>query len=304
VKRVHSTGNLTSKTLRPKEEWIPVRVPAIIDPQTWDLAQEQLKNNRHRASRNNKKHSYLLRSLLVCGCCDRRMTGRWTKKPGGYYVCKFRYPKGAPDSCEGRIVMANEIEPLVWEYVKELLSDSELLQARYEEGQGDPAVESTQEREKERIERSLKALEREIDRLIDAYQAEVIELWELKERRERIEEQGRMLKERIKEIEQRRTDREQELRLLEGVEEFLASVRAALKEPSFETKQKVLRLVVDRIVVEDSKVIVHHVVPTGPVHLQTERQLVNRGNCTPREGKRGFFTNQIVDGKHQPFDSL
>jgi hypothetical protein len=66
------------------------------------------------------------------------------------------------------------------------------------------------------------------------------------------------------------------LRLLEGEEEFLASVREALKEPSFETKQKVLRLVVDRIVVEDSKVVVHHVVPTGPVHLQTERQFVNR----------------------------
>jgi site-specific DNA recombinase len=80
-----------------------------------------------------------------------------------------------------------------------------------------------------------------------------------------------MLKERLKEIEQRRTDREQEMRLIEGVEEFLASVREALKEPSFETKQKVLRLVVDRIVVEDSKVVVHHVVPTGPVHLQTER---------------------------------
>jgi hypothetical protein len=47
-----------------------------------------------------------------------------------------------------------------------------------------------------------------------------------------------------------------------------------LKEPSFETKQKVLRLVVDRIVVEDSKVVVHHVVPTGPVNLQTERQFV------------------------------
>jgi site-specific DNA recombinase len=66
-------GNLTSKTLRPKEEWIPLRVPAIIDPQTWDLAQEQLKNNRHRAAqRNNKKHHYLLRSLLVCGRCGRR----------------------------------------------------------------------------------------------------------------------------------------------------------------------------------------------------------------------------------------
>jgi hypothetical protein len=81
-----------------------------------------------------------------------------------------------------------------------------------------------------------------------------------------------MLKERLKEIEQQRTDREQEIRLLEGAEEFLASIRVALEEPSFESKQKVLRLVVDRIVVEDMKVVVHHVVPTGPVNLQTERQ--------------------------------
>ena len=50
-------------------------------------------------------------------------------------------------------------------------------------------------------------------RLIDAYQEEVIELSELKERRERIEEHGRMLKERLEEIERRRTYREQEIRL-------------------------------------------------------------------------------------------
>jgi hypothetical protein len=55
-------------------------------------------------------------------------------------------------------------------------------------------MEATEEREKERIERRLKALEREVGRLIDAYQAEVIELKELKERRGRIEEHGRMLK--------------------------------------------------------------------------------------------------------------
>jgi site-specific DNA recombinase len=119
--------------------------------------------------------------------------GRWTKKPGGHYVCKFRYPKSAPDSCEGRMVMSEEIELVVWEYVKSLLSNGELLKARYEEGKGDPAVEAPQEgREKERIERRFKALDREVGRLIDAYQAEVIELSELsRERRERIEEHGR-----------------------------------------------------------------------------------------------------------------
>jgi hypothetical protein len=38
-------------------------------------------------------------------------------------------------------------------------------------------------------------------------------------------------------------------------------------------QQKVLQLVVDRIVVEDSRVIIEHVVPTGPVRLQPEHQL-------------------------------
>jgi site-specific DNA recombinase len=182
----------------------------------------------------------------------------------------MRYPRHRPYSCNGRTVAIEKVEPYVWEYVKELLSEPGLLKIRYEEGKGDPAVESKEEREKERISRKLKALDREIGRLIDAYQAEVIELEELKERRQRIEEHGRMLKERLAEIKVQRADRERELRLLRGLEEFCASVRDALEEPSFETKQRVMRLVVDRIVVEESKIVVHHVVPTGPVRLQTE----------------------------------
>ncbi len=81
-----------------------------------------------------------------------------------------------------------------------------------------------------------------------------------------------MLRERLAEIGKLRADREQEIRLLEGLDEFCESARASLVEPSFETKQQVLRLVVDRIVVEDSAITIRHVVPTGPVTLQTEKQ--------------------------------
>jgi site-specific DNA recombinase len=107
-------------------------------------------------------------------------------------------------------------------------------------------------------------------RLIDAYQAGVIELAELAERRQRIAEQGYMLRERAREIEQQRADRTAELRLLEGVDAFCASVRGAMEEPSFEVQQKVLQLVVDRIVVEDTRVVIEHIVPSGPVRLQPE----------------------------------
>ena len=83
-----------------------------------------------------------------------------------------------------------------------------------------------------------------------------------------------MLKRRLSQIHQKRADREQQIRLLEGLGQFSQSVQDSLQKPSFETRQQVLRLVVDRIVVEDDKVIIHHVVPTGPVRLQTRQHPV------------------------------
>jgi hypothetical protein len=111
-----------------------------------------------------------------------------------------------------------------------------------------------------------------VTRLIDAYQAEVIDLHELAERRRRIDDHGRMLRARVREIDQQRTERTAELQLLEGVEACCASIREAMEEPSFTGQQKVLPFVAHRIVVEDRQVIMEHVVPTGPVRLQPEQQ--------------------------------
>jgi site-specific DNA recombinase len=148
-----------------------------------------------------------------------------------------------------------------------------VLRQQYEQGRGDPAVAVEAEHEHVRLERKLSALDREKKRLVDAYQAEVIELAELAERRQRLSEQGQLLRTRVEEIEQQRLDRSAELRLLEGVEAFCASVRDAMAAPSFEVKQKVLQLVLQRIVVEDHRLIIEHVVPSGPIRLQPERHL-------------------------------
>ena len=263
-------GNRRTRVRRPQEEWIPVRVPVLIDPETWELAQVQLQRNRQRATRHNTKHAYLLRSLLVCGRCERRLIGSWTAQ-GGRYGCAARYPRYAPGACDGRSIMAQSVEAVVWDHVKALLADPAVLQTQYAQGRGDPAVDVKADQERERIERKLTGLDREVSRLIDAYQVEVIEISELSERRRSVEDQGRMLRQRLRELEQQRANRKNEVRLFEGVEAFCASVRRSLEEPSFEVKQKVLQWVVDRIVVEESKVVIQHVVPTGPVRLQTEQ---------------------------------
>ena len=112
--------------------------------------------------------------------------------------------------------MAQNVEAVVWDHVQALLADPAVLQAQYEPGRGDPAVDARAEQERERIERKLTALDREIRRLSDAYQAEVIELSALSARRRGVEEQARMLQERLRVIEQQRTGRENALRLLAG----------------------------------------------------------------------------------------
>jgi hypothetical protein len=164
------------------------------------------------------------------------------------------------------------IEVCVWAHVKAMLADPAVLRTQYAQGRGDPAVDVRAEQERVRLERKLAALDREVTRLVDAYQAEVIELTEMAERRRRIEDHGRMLRERVREIAQQRSERSAELRLLEGVGAFCTSIREAMEEPSLTVQQKVLQLVVNRIVVEDNQVLIEHVVPTGPVRLQTQQQ--------------------------------
>lgn len=254
-------GNLGGRQERSPEEWITVPVPALVDPELWRLAQEQLARNREKATRHNTKHDYLLRSLLVCGQCGRRLIGVWSAGQGRY-VCSARYPRTTAWACSGRSVSAARVEAQVWDYVHDLLADKDLLRARYEESRGDPAIHPREEQERERIERKREAIGREVQRLIDAYQAGAIQLAELQERRRRSEEQNQVLQRRWTEIQQQRREREQEIRLLQGLEAFCTSIQEALVEPSFVTKQKVLELVVDRIVVEDTKLTIGQ---TGPI---------------------------------------
>src|SRR5687767_9272452 len=100
--------------------------------------------------------------------------------------------------------------------------------------------------------------------LIDAYQGGVIELVELQERRQRSDEHTRFLRQRLDEIEQQRRDREQEVRPVQGLEVFCASIQDALVDPSFAVKQQILQLVIDRIVVEDTRIVIKHIIPVEP----------------------------------------
>ena len=267
---------------RPEGEWIAVQVTPVIDQETWDAARRQLKLNQERAGRNNKKRDYLLKGLLVCGCCNLRMRGttRDTVRPQRRYACS-RYgalPEIDSAPCSNRVISADIIEETVWQSITELLRDPDLLMTQYRQLQ-EPGFSATQQSEQLRLERRLSVLRCETQRLIDAYQIGVIELDELTERRARLTDECAHMEAQIDRLRQLEQEQQRQVDLSVTVEEFCRNIGAALDDPSFETKQKILRLVVERIDFVDDQITIRHVIPVSagpPADVQLRRNRLHK----------------------------
>lgn len=115
---------------RPKEEHIAVTVPAIVDRDTWELAQTQRQTNIDLNPRSTKR-DYLLRSMFKCGWCGSAMVGVATKsgrRNYGYYQCRG---KGGAESGGSRCRMTkfdqDFTEGYVWGTIAEIASSRETV---------------------------------------------------------------------------------------------------------------------------------------------------------------------------------
>jgi site-specific DNA recombinase len=86
-----------------------------------------------------------------------------------------------PTRCPGRTLSADMVEELVWTSVSGLLQEPSVLMEHYQLRQ-EPGDGTPQQHERQRLERRQKALAREEERLMDAYQAGVMELEALRGR--------------------------------------------------------------------------------------------------------------------------
>ena len=184
---------------RPRDQWIAIPVPAPVEQETWDRVQAQMARNAVLSFRNNKKHNYLLRCLLKCGICGLAIHGcGFTRTAGGverrYYRCAGvdTVTTGRDTKCPRAMIDAEIIEQAMWGHVVGLLSDPQQLIAQFEQFIAGTTDGSPQEQAIERqLQARLDRLARADLRLLEAYQATVISLEELAERRRAIAEIGR-----------------------------------------------------------------------------------------------------------------
>jgi len=250
--RSRATGRAenTCRQPRPREEWVGIPVPAIIDNDVYNRSSEQLARNALLSYRHNTRHSYLLRCLLTCRTCGLRMFGVTLRAEGDlpprrYYKCSGKdcTCSAREKRCPQRMAEAGTLEAAVWGHVESLLRNPEALLAQFQEMARLAAEGAVDQREEGRkFEAQFKRLEREEGRLIDAYQAEVISLDELGLRRRGVIERRKVLNEQREQQARVCQEATNARAVLADLTAFCKRIRSRLDGATLAEKQEILQL--------------------------------------------------------------
>jgi site-specific DNA recombinase len=280
-------------TLRPKEEWVPISVPPIMNLVTFHEAASRGRDNQAFAPRNLKERGYLLRKLVRCGRCGgscgaatSKQTYRGQVHASHYYSC-FRASSGflKQERCSQRRIRADVLDELVWEDVSTRLQDPSQVLAAYQEHKSHRTVsEDTGSMEQgQRLDAQIKFANKELSRLLDGYQSGAIELPELQKRRRLVNTKLETLNREREILGKIAAEQEREADIRASLQEYSALVSSNLKHISFENKQKLVRMVLDKVVVKDWRVDMHYNIPlpkpTPPPEPKVSTKFDLRSTC-------------------------
>jgi site-specific DNA recombinase len=235
-------------TQRPKEDWIEIKCPVIIDEDTFKLAKLKLESSRRRWA-GKSKQKYMLSGLLRCADCGNTMTGRRSKNWGVYILqyTDIKNTAGAKNKGCGHIVKCEELDNIVWDDFKETLLQRKehLLNADLDKKQDEFTLEQI---EMQRIESELQRIEKGKRNLLKLVMT-------MDEVDDDIQEQLKELKENEKQLELKKAKileviKSQEESTSESVNEILDKVTELIEKKedfTIEEKREILRRCVREI---------------------------------------------------------
>ena len=255
---------------RPTAEWIPLPVPPIIDAELFRRSQEIHHDNSRFSPRHLKSGHYLLRGLVRCRVCDLGMSCHRMRARNGafhhYYYCvghDVLKARSAIGRCPQRNLRSDELDALVWSEVCRHLEHPALicegharLQAEVASPEGDGLADDLSA-----LEKQLAELDREEHRLLDAYQAGLVDLDQLRQRQERLRQQRAHVNGSIEVLRTERTTAQQQAQLQADLETFVDRICGSLATFDFDARQQLVRTVLERVMVEDGRVDLHFAIP-------------------------------------------
>lgn len=233
----------TKVIANPPETWITLSVPAIIDKETWEVAQAKLRRNKEFASRNTKHH-YLLSRRLICGHCGYKIHGKTKKLSGkkyGYYVCPGRWDRRYVNRCDLPLFSVSKLDTAVWEWLRGFLMNPRNLRQGLEAQQATREVATRPLKARlALIETQLAEHRQQMNRLVDLYLAGEFQKELLTERKVRLEGIISCLESEQASLQGQLEERSLTDEDISTIEEFAAKVRSGLDNADFETRRRLI----------------------------------------------------------------
>jgi site-specific DNA recombinase len=250
---------------RPRAEWIEIAVPAIVADDTFMRAQELLEQNKTFAPRRTIEPSIVqgLVSCRKCGYAMSRTSTRSSARKIHYYRClgsdAWRHLGGPV--CDNRPVRQDLLDRVVWTEIVRLLEDPSLIQNELDRRLAAARTADPARQRENVLHREVARTRKSIDRLLTAYQEELLSLDELRRRMPELRQREHALKTELQAILDQVNDRAVYLRLAETLSAFLAKLRSVADTLDIQERQRIVRLIVKEILIEDESIIVRHSIP-------------------------------------------
>jgi site-specific DNA recombinase len=281
-------GHRSRQVPRPRAEWIAIPCPPLITDQTFQAAAKVSYDNSKWSPRRAAPGAWLLRGLVKCGPCGvgtschkmRGRNGTWHR----YYYCHNHDPLragGQDRRCPERNIRADALDDFVFAQIRAALLDPAQLLAGEQAIAVHAPVPDDQllAAELARLDRRLASARGEHNRLIDLYQAGLIDMPSLQRRAAAITARQRDTEKKRASLATQRADLARGNRLRHGVEHFAGHVRAVIDELDHTQRQALLRLLI-----EDVQVTGWHVKIRLRIPLDQPPDSDNPRGRTPQPG--------------------
>jgi site-specific DNA recombinase len=184
-----------------------------------------------------------------------------------YYLCRgrtdaLRVAQG--QRCNARYTPAGQLDELVWADLCALLADPTQVAGALERARGGAWLPQELQARQATLRQALGQLERQQQRLLDAYLAEVLALAEFDRKRQELDRRRATLAAQQHQLDAIAEQRLELRAVADGIEAFCQTVRSGLATATFAQRRLLVELLIDRVVVTDDKVEIRYVLPTSP----------------------------------------
>lgn len=270
-----SIGRMTSKKMKPKSEWIPLKIKPIIDKEIFDKVQKILDERNGVGFYKNSKYQYLCSGLIRCLKCGRIYYGRpntkyFSKRENRQkvhlsYICSGNVkPALVSERCSGsKMIGVEKLDKVIWEYVNSLISDPEkikraikVLKDRRNNGRGE------NERIKDSFMEEKMKIRVKISRILDLYADSSFNKEALDEKVVDFQKQEKLLDKEIAEINSKLENISDMNTAEEEIENLCSKYREKINNPNFKLKKIIVKKWIKEINLrEDGKIVLKVRVP-------------------------------------------